>query len=459
MRFPWLVLLLPLAAREVLSEGLPKDTQSKIDAAVEQAIAEAGAPSASIAVVKDGEVAYLKAYGTANLESKRAASPGMRYSVGSVSKQFTATAMLLLAEEGKLSLDDPVAKYLPNLTRAREVTLREVLSMTSGYQDYWPQDYVMPGMLEPTTPEKIMERWARIPLDFEPGDKWQYSNTNYVIAGAIVEKVAGKPLVTFLKERIFGPLGMVSVTNTDEAGLGPDEPGRYMRYALGPARPAPKEGPGWLFAAGELAMTASDLARWDMSMIRESVLKPASYRTLESAVRLRNGASTGYGLGVSIGLVDGKFAVEHTGEVSGFTAFNLVFPEDRAAVVVFTNLDATGASGAAGRRIASLLFPPRAEDASIEEAKRIFRGLQGGTIDRSLFTANANAYFSPQALSDLAASLGPLGEPKEFSFEGQGLRGGMVSRRYRAAFPKVAVEISTFTTSDGKLEQYIVAAE
>jgi D-alanyl-D-alanine carboxypeptidase len=458
MRLSWL-LLLPLASLSASAETLPKDVESRIDSVVSEAIRAAGAPSASIAVVENGEIAYVKAFGTANLESKRSAVPEMRYSVGSVSKQFTATAMLLLAEEGKVSLDDPVARFFPELTRAKDVTIRQILSMTSGYQDYWPQDYVMPGMLEPTTPAKIMDRWARIPLDFEPGTKWQYSNTNYVIAGAIVEKAAGMPLVSFLKERVFRPLGMTTITNTDEAGLGPDEPGRYMRYALGPPRPAPKEGAGWLYAAGELAMTASDLARWDISLIKESVLKPASYRELESAVRLRDGASTGYGLGVSVGLMDTRLVVQHSGEVSGFTASNLVFPEDHAAIVVFTNLDATGASGIAARQIASNLFAPRTSDSAVEEARRIFRGLQGGTLDRSLFTPNANAYFTPQALSDLAASLGPLGEPREFVQQSRGLRGGMVSRRFRVAFPSVSLGISTFTTPDGKLEQFIVAAE
>ena len=113
----------------------------------------------------------------------------MRYSIGSVSKQFAASAILLLAEEGKLSLDDKVEKFVPGLTRGGDVTLRQLLSMTSGYQDYWPQDYVMPGMLKPVTPDEIVSRWAKIPLDFEPGTQWQYSNTNYVIIGMVVQKV------------------------------------------------------------------------------------------------------------------------------------------------------------------------------------------------------------------------------------------------------------------------------
>ena len=168
----------------------------------------------------------------------------MRYSIGSISKQFTAAAILMLAEEGKLSLDDPVSKYVPDLTRGNEVTIRQLLSHTSGYQDFWPQDYVPPLMLQPITADGIMDRWARKPLDFDPGTKWQYSNTNYVIAGVIVEKVSGTPLLQFLSQRVFTPLGMKSVADTNENKLPPTDPGGYFRYALGPLHPAPKEGRG-----------------------------------------------------------------------------------------------------------------------------------------------------------------------------------------------------------------------
>src|SRR5689334_3006641 len=172
---------------------LPSDLIEKIDKVATDTLARTGVPSASIAIVKDGQIAYVKAYGDARLEPKTPATPQMRYSIGSISKQFTAAAILLLQEQGKLSLDDKVAKYVPNLTRANQVTIRQLLSHTSGYQDYWPQDYVMPGMLKPTDAQQIMDTWGKKPLDFDPGMKWQYSNTNYVIAGVIVEKVAKMP--------------------------------------------------------------------------------------------------------------------------------------------------------------------------------------------------------------------------------------------------------------------------
>src|SRR5437763_6497698 len=190
---------------------LPADLIEKIDKVATDTLARTGVPSASIAIVKDGQIAYVKAYGDARLEPKTPASTSMRYSIGSISKQFTAAAILLLQEQGKLSLDDKVAKFVPNLTRANDVTIRQLLSHTSGYQDYWPQDYVMPGMLQPTNAQQILDGWARKPLDFDPGTRWQYSNTNYVIAGVIAEKAAGTPLMELLRKRIFMPLGMPSV--------------------------------------------------------------------------------------------------------------------------------------------------------------------------------------------------------------------------------------------------------
>src|ERR1041385_2028987 len=147
-----ILLLLPLGAN---AQGdLSPALRSRIDNLATDALAESGVPSASIAVVKDGKIVYLHAYGSARLEPKTPATSEMRYSIGSISKQFTAVAMLLLQEQGKLSLDDKVAKFIPDLTRPNEVTIRQLLSHTSGYQDYWPQDYVMPMMLQPVTAAK-----------------------------------------------------------------------------------------------------------------------------------------------------------------------------------------------------------------------------------------------------------------------------------------------------------------
>src|SRR6185503_11356144 len=179
----------------------------------------------------------------------------------------------------------------------------------------------------------------------------------------------------------------------------------------------PDVGPGWMWGAGMLAMTASDLAKWDISLIRKSLLRPESYRALENDVHLNNGAGTGYGLGVDVGVQNGRFMVEHSGEVSGFTAENIVFPEDSAAVVVLTNQDAAPASSTIAQQIV-----------------------------QALFTTKANAYFSDQALKDFASSLGPLGALTGFVQTRKAERGGMVYRSYRASFPSRTLRVWTYET-------------
>jgi D-alanyl-D-alanine carboxypeptidase len=450
------LVLLSIAARA--QSPLSPDAKAKIDTAVTQVLSSTKVPSASIAIVKDGRIAYLQAYGLARLSPPMEATPQMQYAIGSISKQFTAAAVLLLAQEGKLTLDDPVSKYLPDLTRAKEVTIRMLLSHTSGYQDYWPEDYVMTSMMVPTTAQHILDVWGKRPLDFGPGTQWQYSNTNFVIAGRIVEQVSGTPIIDLLKKRIFLPLGMDSVYDTDASKLPATDPTGYERHALGPQRPSPQEGTGWMFAAGELAMPAHDLALWDISVINRSLLDSASYAQMFKPVLLKSGANSGYGLGVFLGKRDGHAYIQHGGEVSGFVSDNLVYPDDRAAIIVLTNEMATNAASLIAARITPVLLNLPATAPTEEEAQAlsIFNGLADGHIDRTLFTNYCNAYFNQQTLEDFASSLKPLGPPLTFKQTRQESRGGMTFRVFTVTFPDRELKVTTYQMPDGKLEQYLV---
>jgi D-alanyl-D-alanine carboxypeptidase len=460
-----LVCLLVVALPMVAQNALPAATASGIDAAAAEVLKATGVPSASVAVVQGGKIAYVKAYGMARLDPAMAAEPGMQYSVGSISKQFTAAVILLLAQDGKLKLDDPVGKYLPGLTRANDVTIRQVLSMTSGYQDFWPEDYVMTSMMKSTNPQQILDVWAKKPLDFDPGTEWQYSNTNYVVAGRIAEIVGGKPLIDQLQERIFKPVKMTGVFNSDASRLPANDPMGYYQHALGPLRPAPKEGQGWMFAAGELAMPASDLALWNISMMNRTLLAPASYDQMFTEVKLKDGKGTGYGLGVEVGVRDGRRFIEHSGEVSGFVSENIVFPDDKVAVTVLTNEDASSAAGALGRKIAPLVLggsgAASAEAAAVAEKRAldIFTGLQEGKLDRSQLTAFCDAYFTQEAVEDFASSLKPLGTPTSFRQVSESKRGGMTFRVFNVGFPGRQLRVTVYEMPDGKLEQYLVTAQ
>jgi D-alanyl-D-alanine carboxypeptidase len=455
---PCLVLVATLAS-PAAAQPLTDAERSAIDTAAKAALDATGSPSASIAVVRGGQIVYEQAYGVGRIDPQTPARPEMRYAIGSVSKQFTASAVMLLQEEGKLSLDDKVAKWFPQLTRASDVSIRQLLSMTSGYQDYWPQDYVFMDMQRPAPAREIMARWAGKALDFEPGTKWQYSNTNYVIAASIVERVTGVPFMQFLQHRIFTPLKMTSVADFDRGPLGPNDAQPLLRHGLGPFRAAPKEAAGWLFGAAQLAMTAHDLALWNIAVMNQSLLKPGSYKYMQTDVLLEAGNPTGYGLGVQVRMAAGRRRIVHGGAASGYTTSNMVYPDDKAAITVFTNIypGAADAPGSIANRIAGVILPPPSNAAPLAQAQRIYADLTKGTIDRTLFTASANAFFTADVLSDYAASLAPLGAPTEFTAAGDGLRGGMTIRIFRIRAGSVLLELTVMVLPDGKIDQFIVS--
>jgi CubicO group peptidase (beta-lactamase class C family) len=461
VRFVSVFVLLHLLGSVAAGQPLSSTERASIDEAVQTVLRSTGAPSAAFAIVRGGEIVYENAFGIARIAPETPAAATMRYAIGSVSKQFTAAAVLLLQEEGKLSLDDKVAKWFPQLTRANEISVRQLLSMTSGYQDYWPQDYVFMDMQRPAPASEIMARWAGKELDFAPGTKWQYSNTNYVIAAAIVERVAGVPFFDFLQKRVFAPLKMTSVRDFDKGPLTAADAQPLLRNALGPYREAPKEAAGWLFGAGQLAMTARDLSLWNISMIERTLLKPESYKVLQTDMLLEPGNATGYGLGVQVNAPGGRRRIAHGGAVSGYTTASRIYPDDRAAVVVFTNIypGAANAPGMIADRVANVIFAASeaTRSAARDQARTIYDALVKGQVDRALFTPSANAYFSAEVLADYAASLSPLGAPTEFISTGESLRGGMTIRSYRIRAGNVTLDLTTMTLPDGKLDQYIIS--
>ena len=310
-----------------------------IDQSDEANLHQRGVPSASVAVVRGDRIVFAKAYGSRSISPEQPADTGARYNIGSVSKQITATALLMLADEGKLSLDDTIDRWMPELTEAKRVTLRQVLSHTAGYKSFFLAE-VMPveGAL-PTTPQAVADRWGRQPLDYPPGSDWQYSNTDYTIAALIVERVSGQPLPIFLHKRIFGPLGMASATEFPGKPMPASDAQGYTRYALGPLRPAPVVGAGWELGAGGLSMTAADLAKWDIGMLRHGLLSARSYAAQQTPALLSDGKVAPYGLGVFVDKVGEHRRVQHPGSEHGFLTENRVCPDDEAAVVVMVNGD------------------------------------------------------------------------------------------------------------------------
>jgi CubicO group peptidase (beta-lactamase class C family) len=452
----------PPAARAQGIDSLPPDVAAKVAAAVQKVIADTKVPSASVGIVMNGRIAYVRAFGMAKLKPPVPARESMHYAIGSISKQFTVAAVMLLQQEGKLSIDDPVSKWLPELTRSNEVTLRNLMSHTSGYEDYAPQDYTIPDWTRATSAEKIVHEWATKPLDFEPGTEYQYSNTNYNIVGLIVQKVAGEPFWQFLKRRVLDPVGLPNTIDLDtQHNL--LEPVGYFRHALGPLRPALEEAPGWYFADGEIAMPVADLLKWDLSVMNQSLLSPASYAEMEAPTTLKNGKTSNYGLGFSIGTWNGRKIVSHSGEVGGFVAANYVIPETKIAIAVLTNQEASPAAGEIGRALLGVIAPAPAATSDTAGAAtaetlawKVLAAFQRGTIDRSLFTANCNFYFDKTAVADYRVSLAPLGAISSVTQTSKFQRGGMTFRGFAVVFAGgKKVNLSTFTMPDGKIEQFL----
>lgn len=456
-------LALPFAAHAQLDHA----TEAQLDETIRSVVQSTGVPSAEVGIVKDGKVAYVKAFGDARLSTastpSRIATPEMHYAIGSNSKQFTAACVLLLQQQGKLKLDDPVSTWFPELTRSHEVTLRNLLTHTSGYSDYAPQDYTIPAWTKPVDPLALVHEWAEKPLDFDPGTKWQYSNTNFVLAGLIVEKVSGVRFHDFLWQNILKPLQMSDVLDLDydRAKM---EPTGYKRNALAPVRPAIPEAKGWYFADGQLAMPVRTLLVWDISLLQRSLLQTQSYDTLFQEQKLSNGEGSHYALGLSVESRRGVPVISHTGEVAGFVSSNSIVPAQNLAVAVLTNQDASSAASLISNAVMEQLLKPAAEnnatpaEATVQQIKTILESFQQGKIDRSLFTSDANFYFSQDTIDDFHSSLQPLGKLQSVTLRGSRLRGGMQFRVYLAQFEHKQVSVSTYWTTDGHLEQFLVEA-
>jgi D-alanyl-D-alanine carboxypeptidase len=400
---------------------LPALGQTDFDRLLDRRIAafraKAASPSLSIAVLQNGRLIYARAFGKADLATNSPADTSTVYPIGSITKQFVAAAVLLLQEASHLAIEDNIDKYLPGFPHGKEVSIRHLLSQTSGYEDYAWLDYFLQQWARPVPIRQILAVSAARPLAFRPGTDWQYSNTNYSIAGAIVESVAGMPLHRFLSLRIFGPLGMTT------AGLcRADTPRRatgYVRHALGSARPSPLEAFGdrgagsWGFGAYDLCMTPSDLARWNAGLMQGRVLSADSFRQLTTEEHLPNGEGTKYGLGVDIGSFQGIREISHDGATIGGGCDNRTLPSAVGSVTICENLGNN--SGHGPDNIAEiamrLIAPPpfKVSDQEVQNVRKLLAALRNGRIVADLLTPEAQSYFDNGVLRDYRGSLRSLG--------------------------------------------------
>jgi D-alanyl-D-alanine carboxypeptidase len=294
-------------------------------------------PGAAILIARNGKPIYRRGFGLADVDGKVPVTPEMVFRIGSVTKQFTAAAILRLAEQGKLSIDDEITKHLPDYpTQGRIITIRHLLTHTSGIQPYTAMPAWHARINEDMTVQQIVDIFKNEPLNFEPGEGWAYNNSGYVLLGAIIEKVTGRTYAEHLKADLFVPLGM---TLTGYGARTPTFPGEVYGYDMKDgkavlAAPLSMTSP---YAAGALVSSVDDLLKWDEALNAGRVLNPSSLAASFTPYTLRNGIATGYGFGWMMSEHEGHPIQQHNGGINGFLSNVMRLPADRVYVAILRN--------------------------------------------------------------------------------------------------------------------------
>ena len=415
----------------------------------------------TVGVMHQGQVIFAKGYGTANVAAKTPVAPDTLFAIGSVTKQFTCAVALQLQQEGKLSFDDPVAKYAPALTRAADITVRDLAGMVSGYRDYYPLDFVDRPMATARPSAAIITEFASRPLDFAPRSRYSYSNTGYLLLGRIVELAGGEPFAAALERRLIAPLGLRH-TRYEPARGGPGMAEGYTPLGLGPVEPAIPEGTGWIGAAGGLWSTPTDLLAWDLALMDGKVLAPASWAVMTTPRTLTDGRSSGYGCGQSIRDRGPVLVVQHGGGVSGFGSRNAFIPASRSGVAVIANADwAGGVLDAIESAVLAKLMP--AADAPVvtgpratEVALQLLAQIRAGGVDRRLLGDEYSAFLTPERLAVMSQSLVAAGEVSDVVPGAIRERGGMEVSSVRVVLGTTPATTLMYRTPDGKVQEFLV---
>jgi CubicO group peptidase (beta-lactamase class C family) len=293
-------------------------------------------PGLSLAIVRGSEVESVRGYGLANVEHQVGVRAETLFQSGSVGKQFTAAGVMMLVEEGKVGLDDPVLRFFPEAPAAwRSIRVRHLLTHTSGIKDYDEKDI---DLRKDYTEDELLARAFSLPVEFPPGSEWSYSNTGYVLLGILIHKVTGKFYGDFLRERVFVPLGMTTTRIISEADIVPNRAAGY-RLEKGELKNQEWVAPSLNTTAdGALYVSALDLAKWDMALRARKLLTPESFHEVFEAARLTGGATYPYGFGWELSEQRGHLLIEHGGAWQGFRSAIARYVDDRLSVIVLANL-------------------------------------------------------------------------------------------------------------------------
>ncbi|HLI97416.1 MAG TPA: serine hydrolase domain-containing protein [Candidatus Baltobacteraceae bacterium] len=431
------------------------DFERQFDRIAQRALQSAAAPSLSIAATYDGRVAYCKAFGDA--------APHTVYGIASITKQFTAACILLLVRAGKLSLDDPVAKWFPRVTAADRIRVHHLLTHTSGLPDYYPLGFADEEKLHAIAPEAVVEKYGTQRLQFEPGSAWSYSNTGFHLLGLIVERVTGDRFGDFLTQAVLVPSGMTHSFFNDPPRDARAVVQGYTRYCLGPLREAPSERAGWTYASGGIASSAEDLARWHVGLMNAELLRAGELAIMTQHAALPAGPSL-----PALGWFceqRGKFRViQHSGGVAGFASQVIVAPGSRCSVVVLANGDHVQTGAIASELFEHLLPgakpPPPNAPTHPHDAENAARNwidmLVSGTAPPDRLTPEFHAFLSDIRRGDASAGVRAAGDLLDVAAVAAGERGGMDWFRVRCEFAQLRADAVFRQTGDGRLAEFML---
>ncbi|HWF06464.1 MAG TPA: serine hydrolase domain-containing protein [Candidatus Angelobacter sp.] len=415
-------------------------------------------PGLSLAVVKDGKIILAKGYGLANVETRTPATPETVYKIGSVSKQFLAAGIMLLVQDGKLSLDDKASKYLEGTPDSwKEITVRHLLSHTSGIVRESPG-------FEPyktQTDAEVIKATYALPLRFAPGEKWAYSNVNYYALAEIIHKVSGKPWSDFIAERIFAPAGMKATTTTTadivlSRASGYDNKGGKLHNA--------EDWPA-VRPSGAFISTVLDFAKWDAALYSDNILSAASREQMWKPVTLSNGETARYGLGWFTETFQGHRRIHHEGGIPGFSSDFERFVDDHLTVVVLTNANNRDLEDMA-LRVAGFYAPalvpaekkaiPDAEPEVTAEIKKIIDGLANRQLDATLFTPERAATMNDQLKADFPEDIRRLGAILSVELLERKNESENRIYRYRISYRNMPLFVQCIFNKDGKIAKFAV---
>lgn len=394
-----------------------QNISARIDSYIRAEMRRQQIPGVALAVVRNGKVDLLKSYGFSNVEHQIPVKPETVFQSGSMGKQFTATAVMILVEEGKLSLDDKISKYFTDAPEGwKNITVRHLLTHTSGMGEY-PPDL---DLRRDLTEAEYLALIKSVPLSFATGAKWDYSNLGYVTLGMLIRKVTGKFYGDFLAERIFRPIGMTTARVISEADIVPNRAAGY-RLVKGKLKNQEWVSPSTNSTAdGSLYFTILDLAKWDAALYTQKLLKQTSLAQMWTPVGLNDGKTKGYGFGWHTDVMHGRRVIFHGGAWQGFKSFIVRFPDDKLTIIFFAN-SWEMRDFAFARGLISIFYPEFALPAvqPIEDkepqvtalVRRVLLQFSRNAAEPNLFTTEAQVKIFPDQARQISESLNSLSLP------------------------------------------------